>query len=254
MQNSAASRRTVGILIACGGVLAVSPDAMLLRWMRSLGASSPDVAMAKYIGIIICMLIIGSLKGVSGARVSCVHFVSSALAQLLYQLSFTFCLLLTDAAKALLLISLAPLWAAMFGVFVLHEQLPLKTMVALALSLVSVLLVFVPHILPPPILLANAPEQGRYALAGDALAVATGIFQGESAYLTLTLTLTGIIQGESVCTYQEATTSTHVLPRSHPSTHTGSRARRPTPTNTLSSHPCPNHLQAVALTQAHRSR
>ena len=97
MQNSAASRRTVGILIACGGVLAVSPDAMLLRWMRSLGASSPDVAMAKYIGIIICMLIIGSLKGVSGARVSCVHFVSSALAQLLYQLSFTFCLLLTDA-------------------------------------------------------------------------------------------------------------------------------------------------------------
>ena len=58
MASSSDSQRTRGLLIACGGVLAVSPDAMLLRWMRSLGASSPDVAVAKYIGIIVCMLVI----------------------------------------------------------------------------------------------------------------------------------------------------------------------------------------------------
>ena len=48
---SEAASRMRGVLIALAGVLAVSPDAMLLRWMRSLGASSPDVAVAKYIGI-----------------------------------------------------------------------------------------------------------------------------------------------------------------------------------------------------------
>lgn len=46
------SDRARGVLVTLAGVLAVSPDAMLLRWMRSLGASSPDVAVAKYIGII----------------------------------------------------------------------------------------------------------------------------------------------------------------------------------------------------------
>ena len=103
-------QRARGIVVALGGVLAVSPDAMLLRWMRSLGASSPDVAVAKYVGIIACMVVIGYVRGLSSARQSMPHFIASAFSQLLYQLTFTFCLLLTDAAKALLLISLAPLW------------------------------------------------------------------------------------------------------------------------------------------------
>ena len=90
-----------GVLIALAGVLAVSPDAMLLRWMRSLGASSPDVAVAKYIGIIVIMLVLGLYRGTGNALVSPAHFLLSAASQLCYQLSFTFCLLLTDAATAL---------------------------------------------------------------------------------------------------------------------------------------------------------
>ena len=139
--------RTRGILIALGGVVAVSPDAMLLRWMHSLGASSPDVAVAKYIGIIACMLIIGGSKGLSGARASTFHFFASAACQLLYQLSFTFCLLLTDAATALLLISLAPLWAALLGVLTMDEALPRRTVIALTLSVVAATIVFMPRLL-----------------------------------------------------------------------------------------------------------
>ena len=101
---------------------------------------------------------------------------AAALAQP-YQLSFTFCLLLTDAAKALLLISLAPLWAALFGVAVLREPLPCRTGCALALSLVAVGVVFTPRLLS---LQGGGYTAGPYSLAGDLLAIFTGAAQGAS--------------------------------------------------------------------------
>ena len=170
--------RTRGILIALGGVLAVSPDAMLLRWMKSLGASSPDVAVAKYIGIIACMIIIGGSSGLSGARASRKHFLASAAAQTFYQLSFTFCLLLTDAAKALLLISLAPLWAALLGMVVLGESLPRRTSIALIFSVCSVGLVFMPRLVPSLRAPGYVPTQD--SLPGDLIALAAGFAQGTS--------------------------------------------------------------------------
>ena len=128
------SERPRGVIIALAGVLAVSPDAMLLRWMRSLGAASPDVAVAKYLGIIIIMLVLGLYRGTGNALASPAHFFLSAACQLCYQLSFTFCLLLTDAATALLLISLSPLWAALLDVVTMGEPLPRRTVIALGLS------------------------------------------------------------------------------------------------------------------------
>ena len=173
-----------GLIIALGGVLAVSPDAMLLRWMRSLGASGPDVAVSKYIGIICIMIVIGSSKGIDASKQSMPHFLASSFCQLFYQLSFTFCLLLTDAAKAMLLISLAPLWAAVFGMAVLNENLPRRTAAALVASMLGVGLVFVPRLMR-----WERPEHGDDtpsshlvydSLEGDLLAVATGIAQGAS--------------------------------------------------------------------------
>ena len=173
--------RMRGVLIALAGVLAVSPDAMLLRWMRSLGASSPDVAVAKYIGIIVIMLVLGLYRGTGNALVSPAHFLLSAASQLCYQLSFTFCLLLTDAATALLLISLSPLWAALLGVVAMREPLPRRTVIALGLSVCSVGLVFMPHLLE-----VEAPDRGpsnnrglstHGSLAGGLLALFTGLAQ-----------------------------------------------------------------------------
>ena len=103
--------------------------------MDAHGASSPDVATAKYAGIIACMILIGYHHGLRSPNQSMPHFLASAFSQLLYQLAFTFCLLLTDAAKALLLISLAPLWAALFGYFALGEKLPRRTLIALGVCM-----------------------------------------------------------------------------------------------------------------------
>ena len=178
---SEAASRMRGVLIALAGVLAVSPDAMLLRWMRSLGASSPDVAVAKYIGIIVIMLVLGLYRGTGNALVSPAHFLLSAASQLCYQLSFTFCLLLTDAATALLLISLSPLWAALLGVVAMKEPLPRRTVIALGLSVCSVGLVFMPHLLE-----VESPDRGpsnnrglstHGSLAGGLLALFTGLAQ-----------------------------------------------------------------------------
>ena len=169
--------RTRGVIIALAGTVAVSPDAMLLRWMRSIGASSPDVAVAKYIGIICYMLGLGACRGLGGSCASPSHFAASAFCQLAYQLSFTFCLLLTDAAKALLLISLAPLWAALLGVLVLREPLPMHTVIALAASVVSVGLVFTPRLLPHG---GGSGLQLGGSLVGDLLALFTGFAQGAS--------------------------------------------------------------------------
>jgi drug/metabolite transporter (DMT)-like permease len=185
------ANRKRGLLVAFAGVVCVSPDAMFLRWLHALGASGPDVAVAKYIGIIGFMLLLGSYRGLDGARASPEHFLASALCQLGYQLSFTFCLLLTDAAKALLLISLAPLWAALLGKVVLHEPLSARTVVALGLSFGAVSLVFAPWLLDavnrsgggdgaahagPP---APTPSPD-YSDIGDVLALLTGLTQGAS--------------------------------------------------------------------------
>ena len=101
--------------------------------------------------------------------------------QVLYQLSFTFCLLLTDAAKAMLLISLAPLWAALLGRLVLKEKLPYRTVAALAASMLGVALVFIPRVLrvDTPRAPSTSPPM-LDSLQGDLLAVATGFAQGAS--------------------------------------------------------------------------
>jgi drug/metabolite transporter (DMT)-like permease len=185
--------RKRGLAIAFAGVVCVSPDAMFLRWLHGLGASGPDVAVAKYVGIIGFMLLLGSYRGLDGARASPEHFFASALCQLGYQLSFTFCLLLTDAAKALLLISLAPLWAALLGMAVLHEPLPRRTVVALGLSVGAVSLVFAPRLIDAvssgggdgaELAGVSGPTAGGsrpdYSAVGDALALLTGLTQGAS--------------------------------------------------------------------------
>ena len=177
------SERPRGVIIALAGVLAVSPDAMLLRWMRSLGAASPDVAVAKYLGIIVIMLVLGLYRGTGNALASPSHFFLSAACQLCYQLSFTFCLLLTDAATALLLISLSPLWAALLGVATMGEPLPRRTVIALGLSVCSVGLVFMPRLLGPRLLGPDRGPSGNSglnthgSLAGDLLALFTGLAQ-----------------------------------------------------------------------------
>lgn len=170
------SGRTYGLCVALAGVLAVSPDAMLLRSMRAVGSSLPDVAAAKY--FFIWLFFAGVTLRSPSARAAAwrwpAWFFAGAASQLCNQLGFTFALLLTDTAKALLLISLTPLWAALLGWLFLGDELPRRTIVALGCSVVSIALVFVPR--------ALAPSGGEVhgTLLGDACAIFTGLAQAAS--------------------------------------------------------------------------
>ena len=165
--------RDYGLAVALAGVMVVSPDAMLLRSMRYTGASLSDVVAAKY--FLTCLFFIGLTWIEKDARACALrapgHFITATGCQLLNQLGFTFALLLTDAAKALLLISLSPLWAALIGWLVLGDSLPRRTLVALVLSFVSVAIIFVPRAL------GYHHHHRDGTLLGDVLAVATGLAQ-----------------------------------------------------------------------------
>ena len=117
---------------------------------------------------------------------NCTALTNNCNAGVLEWALFTFCLLLTDAATALLLISLAPLWAALLGVVTMGEPLPRRTVIALGLSVCSVGLVFMPRLF----LEVEAPDRGpsgsrglnsHGSLAGDLLALFTGLAQATSS-------------------------------------------------------------------------
>ena len=141
-------QRVQAVLIALLGVLSVSPDAMLLRSMHGLGASPADVAAAKFCGVFVVMVALGAVRGAHRAGLAPRHFVAAACCQVINQLCTTFSLLLTTTARALLIISFTPMWAALMGKLFLGEPLLLRTRVALALSIVAALTMFAPWLLP----------------------------------------------------------------------------------------------------------
>ena len=236
MEAQSSGRRAKGLLIALAGVLAVSPDAMLLRSMRAEGASVYDTAAVKYLGILLLFLWLAlqSRKARAAAAEAPLHFLAAAGGQLgatqppctvavgnslsrwacphchhhsattllccraallphysagttsyrpdrcadpsrtANQLCFTFSMILADPAKALLLISLTPLWAAVLGRLFLGDALPWRTVVALGLSMISVALVFVPRALE---YLHGSGDAEHGTLTGDVLAITAGFAQ-----------------------------------------------------------------------------
>ena len=173
--TTARKRRIRAVLIALLGVLSVSPDAMLLRSMHELGASPADVAAAKFCGVFILMVALGVVRGAHRAWLAPRHFVAAACFQVMNQLCTTFSLLLTTAARALLLLSLTPMWAALLGKLFLGEPLHLRTRVSLVLSILAALTMFAPWLLPTQLSVQN-PFQAKF-LVGDALATVAGVVQ-----------------------------------------------------------------------------
>ena len=75
------------------------------------------------------------------------HTLAGFVLETLTATGFTLALALTHPARALLFISLNPLWCALFGRAFLKERLPVRTLVVLFLSIVCILIVFLPEIL-----------------------------------------------------------------------------------------------------------
>eukprot|EP00316_Scyphosphaera_apsteinii_P015952 CAMPEP_0119305892 /NCGR_PEP_ID=MMETSP1333-20130426/6774_1 /TAXON_ID=418940 /ORGANISM="Scyphosphaera apsteinii, Strain RCC1455" /LENGTH=379 /DNA_ID=CAMNT_0007309083 /DNA_START=48 /DNA_END=1187 /DNA_ORIENTATION=- len=145
--------RQKGLLIAIIGTLGATPDAMLLRLMKQFGGSGSVITVWRFVtvGTINFGTAVFSQGGLcpllNGLLASPCTVICAALLLSVSSTGFVVSLLEVDPAKALLLISLNPLWAALLGYMCLNDELPTRTMIAQAMSLLSITLVFAPDIL-----------------------------------------------------------------------------------------------------------
>ena len=152
MSTSKRNRRK-GLLIATVAVVCVTPDAMLLRWSRELGASAWQIACWK--NILVGLFNLGSAIYMSGGLRSLLYGLLAAPATIVFasllqvgdQLGFAFSFLETNASRAMLLISMDPLWAAVLGWWALDDKLRPRTAGLLLAGLISALLVFAPNVM-----------------------------------------------------------------------------------------------------------
>lgn len=158
------------------GVVLASPDATMVRFLSTAGAASMCIITWKAVFMVcvtgLCTLVkSGGPRGLlagfrSGPGYICLAAVFDGSSGILLPLSLT----LTSTANALLLLSLNPLWAALFGRLVLQERLPWRTVAALACAFCSTAVIFVPASLQ------KGPQgrEGGAAFLGDCAALACG--------------------------------------------------------------------------------
>ena len=186
-------QRSVGLLIAFVGTLVVTPDAALLRVQAEAGASPAVItvwryAMSFFLGTAAAIIAHGGVSPViESIRPAPLHVVGASCIMLSTNVGFTISLLKVDAAKALLLISLNPLWSALLGYFILGDKLPVRTVVAQVVALVAMLVMFAPNVLA---LLSPRSESPRAAEAE----VQSAADQGNSELFDLIPLVTGMAQ------------------------------------------------------------
>ena len=180
------SSRSAGLASAFLGVLAVGPDAALLRVQQLSGGSTSVIGVWRYTLLMVCNAVAGMcVQGgvrpfVAGIARSWSSLAIATCFIVLINAGFTISLIKVDPAKALLLISLNPLWAALLGKLVLRDTLPRRTIIAQLLSLLSTLLVFTPNLLEALGARVESdgggpePESLPSATSADSLPSATG--------------------------------------------------------------------------------
>lgn len=187
--------RAAGFAFATLAVLAVSPDAMLLRFVRMhaprqlMGQDWSQIAVIiaiKYamMGCIqmchaLCMTGSSLLHKV---RKSWRVLVTPSAFMLITQIGFTIGLLETTAANAIVYFSLNPLWAALMGLAFLGDRVQRHTVIAMAIAFTAVGVAFIPSMLAGPEAdepsgKHGVPSEGASSptLHGDLIAFATGM-------------------------------------------------------------------------------
>ena len=126
--------RTIGLAIAIGGTIAITPDAALLRLLDLYGGRTSVISVWRFIftcffNITFTAVNQGGLRPlVAGIRSAPGPLLLAALFSSVTNIGFVVSLLKVDPAKALLLISLNPLWAALLGCALLGDRLEARTM------------------------------------------------------------------------------------------------------------------------------
>ena len=125
--------RTKGLLIILAGVVAVSPDAVLVRFL-SEGGTPPwtiifwKMVMGFPLTTAYAIYEAGGVRPLYHNIVLGKYYYAAAVpvqsaVNICFSLAFTF----TNAAQALLLINLNPLWCAVIGRLFLGDMLPRRT-------------------------------------------------------------------------------------------------------------------------------
>ena len=169
--------RPKGLLIILFGVLIISPDAVLVRYLSEGGAEPWTIIFWK-------MLFAIPITAVFAV------WEAGSFSQFVY----------TSAALALLLININPLWCAVAGRLLLGDQLKKKTYLALVLALGCMLIIFIPELLPTKsssttmstnttttisddTVLLEPAHLFESSMKGNIIALCTGL--GLAAYITI---------------------------------------------------------------------
>lgn len=179
---------TKGVAIATAGVLAATPDGVLIRWATRLGAPPAQVIFWKVLfnGIWAGMMLIGRERAngrgiddlVGCWRAGWLYLVPATALQAVIVILFPTAFLLTLAANVMLCVSMAPLIAAILGSVFLKEAVPTRTKAAIAGALVAIAIMFIPK------LLGASPEPGGVGGSlGDAAALVVSVVT--ACYLVL---------------------------------------------------------------------
>ena len=182
---NAMNDRTKGLSIVLFGVLCVSPDAVLVRFLSTHGTDPWNIIFWKlFLSIPLsagyAIYEAGGVKKlcntISGGRL----FYSVVVpVQALTDIGFTLVFVYTSAATALLLINLNPLWCAILGRIFLKDALPMRTYIALILAFGCMLIIFVPEM----VLEEESHDNNQSTTKGNIISLLTGFLL--AAYLSI---------------------------------------------------------------------
>lgn len=159
------SRRT-GVLLAAGGVLVMSFDALLIRLVD---ASTWNVLFWRgwltCLAFSVVMLVTRSMPVFTGGRRA---VIAGLVVSLMYGINsglFVFSISNTSTANTVVILASSPLFAALFSRVFLHERLDRRTLIAIATAIGGVAIIFTDSL-------------GAPSWAGDLAAVALAISMG----------------------------------------------------------------------------
>lgn len=189
------SQRARGMAIMFFGILAISPDALFVRFMQAeavagragsaiaIGAGSDavlQITFYKYLWISVMQL--GVTVWHSGAdqlarklKAGPKHIVAGGACQVVMSLSLNLAFVSTTVARAIFFFALSPFWAAVFARIFLGQTNETRTKVALLLVAAAIAVMFLPA-LSPLTDAGTATEQ--VSLAGDLCGLTAGAALG----------------------------------------------------------------------------
>ena len=171
------SRERKGIMIALIGTLVATPDAVLIRWAQKENAELTAIIVWELVVTAVIMLVYSrryefwSWEAIRrNPLIVCGLAVTAAAVSILLSYAYVF----TVAAAAVMLFHLHPLWSSVLGWLCLGDTLALRTVLALVLAIVALIIMFLPEI-----------TMGSFGSGGigDAMALATSF--SLSMYLCL---------------------------------------------------------------------